>query len=414
MPLTSSRPYTSVVDLDDDRETEFGEGCPNNCTSSAERILLHHIRIARRELLERPFCGRSARHTVGWRRLNDITLPFKRYAIQPVWRADRPQKGRYQEFYQCDADVVGSDSLVYEAELVQLFGAAFAKLGLAVVVKVNHRGVLQGLLEVSGIPQERFVDFVTALDKLDKIGREKVLAEMAQRGIDVDAAERALSLLDDRGLRDVDGPLSGSGFGKGALSDLRRLRELAGELPAGVELRFSPTLARGLSYYTGCIFEVEVDTRVLAQAGIKMGSIAAGGRYANLTEAFGGRDMSGVGISFGAERVYDVLEELDAWPAAVTSGRQVLLAAFDEDSLAYAFAKTSQLRAAGIAADCYPEAAKPKKCLGYANACGIPYAILVGERERESGLLSLKNLVSGEQESLPVEAVVERFRRSNR
>ena len=338
---------------------------------------------------------------------NDLAFPFKRYAIMPVWRADRPQKGRYQEFYQCDADVVGSDSLLYEAELLLLFRSCFERLGLAVVVKVNHRGVLQGLLEVAGIAPERFVDFVTALDKLDKIGREKVVAEMVGRGIAAASAARAFELLDDGALLEADGPLSASDAGAAALRDLRRVRQLLGA--AADVLSATPTLARGLSYYTGCIFEVEVDTSVLAQADIRMGSIAAGGRYANLTEAFGGRDMSGVGISFGAERIYDVLEELDAWPEAVTVGRQVLLAAFDEEGLGYAFAKTQELRAAGIRADCYPEPAKPKKSLGYANACGIPLAILIGDRERESGRLALKDLRSGEQESLTVAEVIARL-----
>ena len=353
-----------------------------------------------------------ARYVVQHR--NDITLPFKRYAIQPVWRADRPQKGRYQEFYQCDADVVGSDSLVYEAELVLLFRAVFAALGLGVVVRVNHRGVLQGLLEVAGIPAAHFIDFVTALDKLDKIGRERVAAELAERGIEAAAAERALTLLGDDNLLFADGPFAASEVGSQALSDLHRVRRLVAEATGTDERAFelSPTLARGLSYYTGCIFEVEVDTSVLAQADIKMGSIAAGGRYANLTEAFGGKDMSGVGISFGAERIYDVLEELDAWPEDIATGRQVLLAAFDADSLDYAFAKTSQLRAAGIAADCYPEAGKPKKPLSYANRAGIPYVLLIGDRERASGQLSLKHLASGEQEALSIEQVVERLRAS--
>ncbi len=340
---------------------------------------------------------------------NEITLPFKRYAIQPVWRADRPQKGRYQEFYQCDADVVGSDSLLYEAELVRLFDVAFRTLGLRVVIKMNHRGILQALLEVSRIDADKFVDFVTVLDKLDKIGRDKVITEMSDRGIDQDSAAKALDLLNTPGLDDLDGPLSTSETGRAALADLERVRTLATTPGAELPLRFSPTLARGLSYYTGCIFEVEVDTSVLAQAGIKMGSIAAGGRYANLTEAFGGRDMSGVGISFGAERIFDVMEELDLWPAAVNVGRKVLLAAFDEADLAWAFAKTNELRAAGIAADCYPEAAKPKKSLGYANQCGIPFIILIGERERASGQLSLKDLNSGEQVSVDTAGAIARL-----
>ena len=347
-----------------------------------------------------------ARYVVQHR--NDIALPFKRSCIAPVWRADRPQKGRYQEFYQCDADVVGSDSLVYEAELVLLFRAVFAALGLAVVIRVNHRGVLQGLLEVAGIPAGRFVDFVTALDKIDKIGRERVAAEMAQRGIDAAAAQRALSLLEDGTLLTADGPLAASETGSAALGDLDRVGRLVARAAGSDDAAFepSPTLARGLSYYTGCIFEVEVDTSVSAQAGIKMGSIAAGGRYANLTEAFGGRDMSGVGISFGAERIYDVLEELGAWPTEVATGREVLVAAFDEADLGYAFAKTQVLRAAGIAADCYPEAVKPKKALRYADQAGIPYVALVGEREREAGQLSLKHLASGEQNPQTTEGIV--------
>ncbi len=340
---------------------------------------------------------------------NDINLPFKRYAIQPVWRADRPQKGRYQEFYQCDADVVGSDSLLYEAEIVRLLDVAFAELGLKVNIKLNHRGVLQALLEVSGIADARFVDFVTALDKLDKIGRDKVLTEMSERGIESDAAAKALDLLGAEGLDATDGPLASSVVGRAALADLARVRQLATSPGAIPPLLFSPTLARGLSYYTGCIFEVEVDTSVLAQAHIKMGSIAAGGRYANLTEAFGGRDMSGVGISFGAERIFDVMEELELWPDEVSVGRKVLLAAFDESDLAWAFAKTNELRAAGIAADCYPEAAKPKKSLGYANQCGIPFAILIGERERTSGRLALKDLATGEQVDVDTAGAIARL-----
>ena len=338
-----------------------------------------------------------------------IALPFKRSCIAPVWRADRPQRGRYQEFVQCDADVVGSDSLVYEAELVRLLDRAFAALGLRVVIRVNHRGVLQGLTEVCGIAPERFVGFVTELDKLDKIGRERVAAGMAGRGVAPEAAARALALLDAPDLHRADGPLAASETGVAALEALRTLRGLATSTPLTQALRFSPALARGLSYYTGCTFEVEVDTAAPGQGDIRMGSIAAGGRYADLTAAFGGRDLSGVGISFGAERIYDVLEELDAWPEAVGAGRRVLLAALDDDSLAWAFAKTDELRAAGVAADCYPEAGKPKKPLRYADAAGIPYVALVGEREREAGQVALKRLASGEQEAVGVEEVAARL-----
>jgi len=341
---------------------------------------------------------------------NDIAFPFKRYAIQPVWRADRPQKGRYQEFYQCDADVVGSDSLVYEAELIRLFDVVFDALGLRVKIRINHRGVLQGLLEVAKIPQEHFVDFVTSLDKLDKIGQERVHAEMVQRGLPSQGAGVALKMLESGQLLKAGNPLANSSTGAAAMADLEQVRTLYQTSETKQQLLFSPTLARGLSYYTGCIFEVEVDTDVLAQAEVKMGSIAAGGRYANLTEAFGGRNLSGVGISFGAERIYDVLEEMNAWPEEVAVGRQLLLASLDEEGLAWAFAKTQQLRAAGIASDCYPDAAKPKKILSYANKADIPYVVLIGDRERESGQLTLKHMASGDQETLDFEALLAKLR----
>lgn len=345
---------------------------------------------------------------------NELSFPFKRYAIQPVWRADRPQKGRYQEFYQCDADVVGSDSLVYEAEMVCLYDRVFSKLGLEVVIRINHRGVLQGLLDVTGIPEDKFVDFVTVLDKLDKIGAEKVLVEMAGRGINEVAAKSALGLLEDDDLLTKAGPLSKSVAGAKALEDLHQVQQyVAATKPEGAQsLHLSPTLARGLSYYTGCIFEVEVDTSVAGQEGIKMGSIAAGGRYANLTEAFGGRDMSGVGISFGAERIYDVLEEMDAWPDTVRTGRKILLAAMDEENLAWAFAKTDELRAAGIAADCYPEAGKPKKPMKYADKEAIPFVALIGTREREAEQLAVKELATGDQATYSLPELIDKLQQA--
>ena len=281
------------------------------------------------------------------------------------------------------------------------------------VVRVNHRGILEAACEVAGV-RDQFIDVVTSLDKLTKIGTLRTIDDMVNRGIPLDSANELVGLFQKNWsvgrwyehIRDTD-------VGAKAEQDLERFRSFVGigEDQKGEygAFKFDWTLARGLSYYTGCIFEVEVDTSVLAQADIKMGSIAAGGRYANLAEAFGGKGMSGVGISFGAERIYDVLEELGAWPDTVTVGRQVLLAAFDEESLGYAFAKTQELRAASIRADCYPEPAKPKKSLGYANNCGIPYAILIGDRERESGRLALKDLRTGEQESLTVAEVVARL-----
>ena len=348
-----------------------------------------------------------ARYVVQHR--NDLQLPFKRSCIAPVWRADRPQRGRYQEFYQCDADVVGSDSLTYEAELIRLLDRTFLALGLKVTIRVNHRDVLQGIAELSGAGAEHFATLVTAIDKLDKIGPERVAMELTNRGVAEESARRAVSLLGETSLARWPTLFAESAAGRRGVADLERVLALVRGLAPEQRIAFDPALARGLSYYTGCIFEVVVDTEAPGQEGVAMGSIAAGGRYANLTEAFGGRELSGVGISFGAERIYDVLDELDAWPEAVGTGRQILVAALDDDSLAWAFAKTDELRGAGIAADCYPEAGKPKKPLRYADAEGIPLVALVGTREREAEALSVKDLASGEQELMRVEELTTRL-----
>ncbi len=348
-----------------------------------------------------------ARYVVQHR--NELQLPFKRYAIQPVWRADRPQKGRYQEFYQCDADVVGSDSLLYEAELARLFAVVFTELGLRVIIRINHRGILQGLAEASGIA-EHFTSLVTAIDKLDKIGEDEVIMELTNRGVGVDPARRVVSFLREKKLSHWIKLLSGSEAGLAGVRQLETVLALFEALPTEQKVEFDPSLARGLSYYTGCIFEVVADTSVVGQEAIHMGSIGAGGRYADLTEAFGGRGMSGVGISFGAERIYDVLEGLDRWPAAASSGRSVLLAALDEESLPIVFRLADELRRSGISADYYPEAGKPKKPLRYASAEGIPFVGLIGEREREAGTLALKQLASGEQTELPTAALSDRIR----
>ena len=352
-----------------------------------------------------------ARYVVQHR--HEIALPFKRYAIQPVWRADRPQKGRYQEFYQCDADVVGSDSPLYEAELIRLYDRVFTALGLAVEIRVNHRDILFGLCERFGFA-ERAIEFVTTLDKLDKVGPDAVVAELVDKGFDADAAAEAISTLAAQPSPETVAQVlataaAPSARGTAAVTQLTDILALVRGLGLTQALRFDPTLARGLSYYTGCIFEVVVDTTAAGQADIQMGSIGGGGRYANLTEAFGGRDLSGVGISFGAERMYDVLEELGRWPAAVQTGCRVLLVGLDETSLRWAFAKTDALRAAGIAADCYPEVARPKKPLSYANQAGIPFAILVGEREREAGTLALKDLRMGEQHLVDLAGAIARL-----
>jgi len=336
---------------------------------------------------------------------NELSFPFKRYAIQPVWRADRPQKGRYQEFYQCDADVVGSDSLLYEAELVRLFERVYTALGLKVVIRINHRGILAGLAELAGA-KDKFIEVVTAIDKLDKIGAERVGEELKGKGMSVAGATQLLDMLKETSLETWTKSLASTAEGKHGAGELKKVLELIAAMNPEQRVEFDPTLARGLSYYTGCIFEVVVDTTSAGQEKIKMGSIGGGGRYANLTEAFGGRDMSGVGISFGAERIYDVLEEMDAWPDTVRTGRKILLAAMDEENLAWAFAKTDELRSAGIAADCYPEASKPKKPMKYANKEQIPFVALIGKRERDAERLAVKELATGEQDTFSIEELV--------
>ena len=340
---------------------------------------------------------------------NELTFPFKRYAIQPVWRADRPQKGRYQEFYQCDADVVGSESVLYEAELARLFDRVFTVFGLRVIIRINHRGILAGLAETMGAA-DKFVEVVTAIDKLDKIGAEKVAEELAAKGLAAEQASGLLTMLEEKDLAKWSERLQAHQEGNRGTSELAEVFSMLDSMGVEQKVVFDPTLARGLSYYTGCIFEVVVDTAAPGQEDIRMGSIGGGGRYANLTEAFGGKDLSGVGISFGAERIFDVLEELNAWPDTVRSGRTILLAALDEENLGWAFAKTDQLRQAGIAADCYPEASKPKKPMRYADRESIPFVALIGTREREAELLSVKTMASGEQQSFTLDELVDFLR----
>ena len=261
---------------------------------------------------------------------NDIPFPFKRYQIQPVWRADRPQKGRYQEFYQCDVDVVGSDSLALEAELAQIYDEVFAKLGLKVVVKINNRKVLAGMAEAAGIPQH-FLSMTMAIDKLDKIGMDGVKKELAGRGLTEEAIEKVTQMLAIQDLEALKGVLVKSETGKEGVEELEKVFDYLSLGDTHNDIRFDITLARGLTYYTGCIFEVAVDTAAEGQEKVKMGSIGGGGRYADLTEVFGlKQNGSGVGISFGAERIYDVMEELDLFPEDKANTLRLLFVAFDE------------------------------------------------------------------------------------
>ncbi len=325
---------------------------------------------------------------------NDISFPFKRYQIQQVWRADRPQKGRYREFYQCDADVVGSDSLMYEAELMQLFDKVYAELRIPVTIKINNRKVLFGMAESAGIA-DKFMDMTISLDKLDKIGEEKVITEMVTRGITEEQAKAVIKLLDIKGLEALEAAFAHSPTGLKGIEELRAFHSYIDKAPTQNKLEFDISLARGLNYYTGCIFEVVTDA-------VQIGSIGGGGRYDDLTGGFGLKGVSGVGISFGFARIYDVMEELDLFPAEVTQSLDVLLVAFDEDSHKYAFEVLSQLRKDGVKADLYPTPAKLKKQMKYANDIQVPRVVLLGSEEVSSGILTVKDMAKGEQAKVAV------------
>jgi len=326
---------------------------------------------------------------------NDLSFPFKRYCIAPVWRADRPQKGRYNEFYQCDADVVGSDSLLYEAELTQLLDAVFSELGLKAVIRLNNRKILAGLAEIAG-HADRMMDITIAIDKLDKVGEAGVEKELLERGVDAEAVAIIKQFLGATSLDKVAPLLAESEIGRQGIAELQEVFQTVGELDNRLE--FDVTLARGLNYYTGCIYEVAVDTE--AHPNVKMGSIAGGGRYADLTGIFGGRDLSGVGISFGAERIYDVLEELDLFPQDASVSLKYLVVCLDEESLAHGFGLVSDLRRSGHNADIYPRATKLGKMMKYADQRNAPEVIIIGSREAESGAYSVKDMKSGEQRVL--------------
>ncbi len=325
---------------------------------------------------------------------SELAFPFKRYQIQPVWRADRPQKGRYREFYQCDADVIGSTSLFNEVELVQLFDEVFTALGLQVVVKINDRKVLAGIAEVSGQP-EKVVDIVTAIDKLDKIGREKVEEEMREKGVSEEAIKGIAPLFELKGTWNEQRPvletwLASSTTAQQGLKDLSFTFDAVGAMKSA-KLEFDPTLARGLDYYTGAIFEVK------ALEGSLQSSICGGGRYDDLTGIFGLKNMSGVGISFGADRIYDVLLETNKFPAELGSSTKLLFANFGEKEAMYCLTLLRQVRAAGIAAELYPDQAKLPKQFTYAEKKGIPFVAIVGESELAEGKVTLKRMGANEK-----------------
>lgn len=356
------------------------------------------------------FCEKGLRYdlTVPFARYvvmhrDEITFPFKRFQIQPVWRADRPQKGRYREFYQCDADVVGSNSLLNEVELVQMIDAVFQKFGIRVSIKINNRKILTGIAEIIG-EADKIVDITVAIDKLDKIGLDNVNAELASKGIPQEAIDKLqpiilLSGSNEEKLATLKNVLAASETGlKGVEESEFILKTIAG-LGIHSEVELDLTLARGLNYYTGAIFEVKA-------LDVQIGSISGGGRYDNLTGVFGMEGMSGVGISFGADRIYDVLNQLDLYPKEAVNGTQLLFVNFGEVEAAYVLPVLAQVRAAGIRAEIYPDAAKMKKQMSYANAKMVPFVAIVGENEMKEGKVMLKNMASGEQSLVTPEELV--------
>lgn len=342
-----------------------------------------------------------ARYVVQHR--EELQLPFKRYQIQPVWRADRPQKGRYREFYQCDADVVGSDSLLNEVELMQIVDTVFTKFGVRVCIKINNRKILTGIAEVIG-EAEKIVDITVAIDKLDKIGLDKVNEELRNDGISEEAIGKlqpiiSLSGSNEEKLEVISQVLAGSETGQKGVEETRFILDTLKTVGLHNEIELDLTLARGLNYYTGAIFEVKaLDT--------PMGSITGGGRYDNLTGIFGLPGLSGVGISFGADRIYDVLNALDLYPKEAVNSTQVLFINFGEKETAYCLPIVGKLRQAGIRAEIFPDKAKMKKQMSYANAKNIPFVVLAGENEMAAGQVTLKNMESGEQTLVTTEELI--------
>ena len=384
--ILNSGNYLSAIDGDD---LQAGDSA-KTAVKIADRGLRYDLTV--------PF----ARFVVMHR--NEITFPFKRFQIQPVWRADRPQRGRYREFFQCDADVVGSDSLLNEVELIQIIDEVFNRLHINVAVKLNNRKILSGIAEIID-ESERITDITVAIDKLDKIGLDKVNEELRERGVSEQAIEKLQPIIKLEGsnsekldtLREV---LAASETGLKGVEEIAYILDKSAQMGLRSEVQLDLTLARGLNYYTGAIIEVKA-------LDVEIGSITGGGRYDNLTGIFGMPDVSGVGISFGADRIYDVLTQLDQFPESSKQGAQVLFVNFGEKEENYILPMLSKLRQKGVRAEIYPESAKMKRQMTYANNNNISYVALVGENEINEGKITLKNMKSGEQGMLTVEEVIE-------
>lgn len=360
------------------------------------------------------FCEKGLRYdlTVPFARYvvmhrEELALPFKRYQIQPVWRADRPQKGRYREFYQCDADVVGSDSLLNEVELMQIVDSVFTRFGIRVCIKINNRKILSGIAEIIG-EADKIVDITVAIDKLDKIGLDNVNAELASKGISQEAIDKLQPIILLNGtnaekLATLRNELATSEIGLKGVEESEFILNTLATLGLKNEVELDLTLARGLNYYTGAIFEVKA-------LDVQIGSITGGGRYDNLTGIFGMPGISGVGISFGADRIFDVLNQLDLYPKEAVTGTRVLFVNFGNKEMAYCLPLLAKLREAGISAEIYPDSAKMKKQMAYANAKAVPFVAIVGENEMSEEKVMLKNMTTGEQQLLGTDELAEALR----
>jgi len=367
----------------------------------AGKMLKHISEKGLRYDLTVPFARFVVQHN------HEITFPFKRYQIQPVWRADRPQKGRYREFYQCDVDVIGSNSLLYEFEMVTIAGEIFKKLGIIITILMNNRKILSGIAEVLG-ESARITDITVAIDKLDKIGQEGVNKELAEKGLSTETIGKLQPILELKGnslakLDQLSTVLASSETGLKGIEEMREIFTYINEVQPDANVEIDLTLARGLNYYTGAIIEIKAND-------VQMGSISGGGRYDDLTGIFGLKGMSGIGISFGADRIYDVMNELKLFPADTEQATKVLLVNFGGNEELVSLKLLQKLHEAGISSELYPEALKMKKQFSYADNKKIPFAIIIGTDEAESGIYQLKNMLTGEQEKLSADEVILKLR----
>lgn len=376
----------------DQKLIEAGE-CPKLAGQVCEKGLRYDLTV--------PF----ARFVVMHR--NDLSFPFKRFQIQPVWRADRPQKGRYREFYQCDADVIGSDSLLNEIELLQLIDEVFRRLKINITIKLNNRKILAGIAELIGEP-DKIVDITVAIDKIDKIGLENVKNELRERGLSDESIDKITPIITLEGtneerLEKLSQLLSTSEIGLKGVAELREVMNGTERLGLKAKLELDVSLARGLNYYTGTIIEVKAQD-------VEIGSITGGGRYDNLTGVFGLPGVSGVGISFGADRIYDALNALNLYPNDITGSAKVMFTNFGVEEAARSLAIIKQLREAGIACEIYPDSSKMKKQMGRADSLGIPYVAIIGETELANNTVTLKDMITGNQEELSVDNLITKLK----